>query len=134
VRKLTLDTSCVIHAVQRQAHAAAVEDLVKAASAGRVALFLTAAFTADLSRASAENRGANLAWLAEQPILRGVPGPFRLDYSRLDGDDVLVSDEEAVVITRIENIVLQPHPRRCHAHSHERFDGWLLRRCSSSSR
>jgi hypothetical protein len=108
VWKLTLDTSCVIHAVQKQGHAAAVENLVGAARTGRLALFLTAAFTADLSRASAANRGANLAWLAEQPILRGVPGPFRLDYSRLDGRDVLIADEQAVVITRIENIVL-PH-------------------------
>lgn len=102
----TLDTSCIIHAVQQQEHAAAVERLTDAARAGRVTLWLTAAFDADMTRAWSEHLRANLTWLAGQPILRAAPGPFRLDYSCLDGADVLVSDEQALVIDAVEDIVL----------------------------
>lgn len=107
----TLDTSCVIHAVQRQDHATAVEKLTGAARAGRVTLWLTSAFDADMSRASSENLHANLEWLAVQPVLQGAPGPFRLDYSYLEGPDVLLSDDQATVIDAIEDIVL-PHEYR----------------------
>lgn len=102
----TLDTSCVLHAVEQQEQAAAVERLADAARAGRVTLWLTAAFNADMTRASSEQLQANLTWLAGQPILQTVPGPFRLDYSDLDGRDVLVSDEQALVIGAVEDIVL----------------------------
>lgn len=104
----TLDTSCVIHAVQQQAYSPAIEQLVAAARAGRVALCLTAAFEEDMTRASNEHVRANLSWLAGQPILRPIPGPFRLDYSHLDGPDVLITDEQAKVIDAIEEIVLPP--------------------------
>jgi hypothetical protein len=106
VRTFTLDTSCIIHAVQDQAQAEYIEALVEAARAGTVSLFLTVAFSADMSRASSENLDANLAWLAGRPIAADVPGPFRLDYSTLDGGDVLVSGEQAALITAIEHIVL----------------------------
>ena len=59
-----------------------------------------------MTRASSEHLRANLTWLAGQPILQTVPGPFRLDYSDLDGRDVLVSDEQALVIGAVEDIVL----------------------------
>lgn len=102
----TLDTSCVIHVVQQQEHAGAVERLVDAAQAGRVILWLTAAFSADMTRASSEHLQANLTWLAGQPIMQTAPGPFRLDYSYLDGPDVLVTDDQSLVIDAIEDIVL----------------------------
>ena len=102
----TLDTSCVIHAVQQQEHAGAVERLADAARAGRVTLWLTAAFNADMTRASSEHLQANLTWLTGQPILQPAPGPFRLAYSHLDGPDVLVSDLQALVIDAVEDVVL----------------------------
>ena len=109
----TLDTSCVIHAVQQQEHAAAVERLADAARGGQVTLWLTAAFSADMTRASSEHLQANLTWLAGQPILQTAPGPFRIDfdYSYLDGPDVLVSDEQALVIDAVEDIVLSSEYR-----------------------
>jgi hypothetical protein len=102
----TLDTSCVIHAVQQQENAAAVERLVDEARAGKVTLWLTAAFGADMTRASSEHVRANMKWLAAQPIMQTAPGPFRLDYSTLDGPDVLITDEQALVIDSVEEIVL----------------------------
>lgn len=107
----TLDTSCVIHAVQRQEYAAAIERLTDAARAGRVALWLTAAFDADMTRASSANLGANRTWLTGQPILQAAPSPFRLDYSAIDGPEVLVSDQQTAVIDTIEKIVLPPKYR-----------------------
>lgn len=98
----TLDTSCVVHAVQRQAQAPAVEALLDAARAGRVCLWLSAAFAADQSRASGEHLRANLDWLAGQPVNQGLPAPFRLDYSALDGPDVLVADDTAEVADIVE--------------------------------
>jgi len=111
VQTFTLDTSCVIAAVQQQEHAKDVERLTEAAREGQVTLWLTAAFAADQTRASSEYVRANLAWLAEQPILQAAPGPFRLDYSYLDGPDVLVSDQQAAVIDAIEDIVLSAEYR-----------------------
>ena len=76
-------------------------------------LWLTAAFSADMTRASSEHLQANLTWLAGQPILQTAPGPFRIDfdYSYLDGPDVLVSDEQALVIDAVEDIVLSSEYR-----------------------
>lgn len=107
----TLETGCIIAAVQQQEHAKNVERLTKLAREGQVTLWLTAAFAADQTRASIEYVRANQAWLAEQPVLQAAPGPFRLDYSYLDGPDVLVSDEQAAVIDAIEDLVLPPEYR-----------------------
>lgn len=106
MQRFTLDTGCVIAAVQQQDYAKDVERLTETARQGKVMLWLTAAFAADQTRASSHNLRANAVWLAGQPILQGSPGPFRLDYSRLDGMDVLVSDEQAAIIETIEDIVL----------------------------
>ncbi len=107
----TLDTSCVLHAVQRQAQAPAVEALLDAARAARVSLWLSAAFAADQSGASNEHLRANLEWLAGQPVNQELPGPFRLDYSALDGPDVLIDDDTAKVAEIVEEILLPPHLR-----------------------
>lgn len=106
MRRYTLDTSCVIHAVQQQAQASAVETLVDAARNNQVRLFMTNAFDADMTRASASHLQANLTWLAAQPVVQGVPGPLRLDYSTLGGGDVLASEASAALATIIEQIVL----------------------------
>jgi hypothetical protein len=111
VQTFTLDTGCIIAAVQQQEHAEDVERLTNAAREGQVTCWLTAAFAADQTRASSEYVRANRAWLAEQPILQVAPGAFRLDYSYLDGPDVLVSDQQAAVIEAIEDIVLPPKYR-----------------------
>lgn len=70
VQTLTLDTSCVIAAVQQPKHAGAVEPLTDEERAGQVKLWLTAAFVADQTRASSEHLQANLAWLAGLSILQ----------------------------------------------------------------
>jgi hypothetical protein len=71
---------------------------------------LTAAFSADMTRASSEHLQANLTWLAGEPILQTAPGPFRLGYSYLDAD-VLLSDEHALVVDAVEDIVLSSQYR-----------------------
>jgi len=111
VQTFTLDTYCIIAAVQQQEDAENVERLTNSAREGLVTLWLTAAFAADQTRASSEYVRANQAWLAKQPVLQVVPGPFRLDYSHLDGPDVVVSNEQAAVIDIIEDLVLPPEYR-----------------------
>ena len=107
----TLDTSCVIHAVEHQAEADPVERLVDVAREGGVTLWLTAAFAADQTRASSEHLRANLAWLADRPVNRGLSGPFRLDYSQLGGPDVLIDDETVRLISTLEEVLLPLHYR-----------------------
>jgi hypothetical protein len=108
---LTLDTSCVIHAAQRQEQAELVDQLVEAARAEQVGLWLTTVFYRDQERASATNSAANLAWLEQAPVLGAVPGPFRLDYSVLGGPDVLGG---GVYDTALRRIIL---PQRLWAES-----------------
>jgi hypothetical protein len=111
VLSLTLDTSCVIHGAQSQSEADSVEVLVALARQGEVGLWLAEAFEADLERASDAHRRANLVWLQSRPVARNVPGPFRLDYSVLDGRDVLVDESTARVAQIVEEIVLPANLR-----------------------
>jgi hypothetical protein len=108
MQTFTLDTSCVIHAAQQQAEAGAVERLVDAARKSRVTLWLTAAFAADQTRGSSEHLRANLEWLAGRPVNQALSGPFRLDYSQLDGPDVLIDDDTAEIIAIVEEVLLRP--------------------------
>lgn len=108
VMTLTLDTSAVLHGVQRQAFAKHVDSLVDLARAGVVRLWITSAFDDDQARASDPNRRANLEWLAERPCIGEVPGPFRLGYSILGGKDVLANERAAELGSLVERIVLPP--------------------------
>jgi hypothetical protein len=103
--RLTLDTVCVIDAAQGGGHRAEIDQIVNLARAGRVGLWLTSAFDADQARASDENYQANMQWLSERPLIRQVPGPFRLDLSTLGGPDVLASDEFAQADEKIKSIL-----------------------------
>ena len=104
--KLTLDTSCIIHAAQKQEEESAILDLVDLSLAGVAGLWLSSAFDADQILASLERLRTNMAWLAERPVIRRVPGPFRLDYSRLDGGDVLASEDAARLDDLVQSILL----------------------------
>lgn len=103
--RLTLDTVCVSAAAQGGGHRAEIDQIVNLARAGRVGLWLTSAFDADQARASDENYQANMQWLSERPLIRQVPGPFRLDLSTLGGPDVLASDEFAQADEKIKSIL-----------------------------
>src|SRR4051794_35740223 len=90
VLNLTLDTSCVIHGAQQQEQGALADRLVEVAHAGRVRLSLTTAYARDQESNPPERVRINEAWLAGLPVVTEVPGPFRLDYSAVDGPDVLL--------------------------------------------
>jgi hypothetical protein len=92
--RLTLDTSSVIHAAQAQPYGPHIDELVELAHGARVGLWITEAFTVDQERAAADKHHRNLAWLSEQPVIGRVPGPFRLGYSKLGGQDFLVVDDD----------------------------------------
>ena len=55
-------------------------------------LSLTTAYLRDQGRATPAHQHVNQAWLEQAPVLSLVPAPFRLDYSALDGPDVLTDD------------------------------------------
>ena len=74
VLRLTLDTSCIIHAAQGQHYQSQIDELVHLAREGRVGLWLTSAFHADQIRDSGEKLQNNLAWLAARPVV----GEFRV--------------------------------------------------------
>jgi hypothetical protein len=106
---LTLDTSCVIHAVRRQRQAESMDSLMDLARDGRVTLWLTSAFDRDQERAAPENAEANRRWIETSPIRGVVPGPARLDYSAWDGPDVLVDDDFGPVDEALRRILLPAH-------------------------
>jgi hypothetical protein len=105
MRRLTLDTSCVIAAVKGEPAASDIEELVELARSGQIDIVITSGFEVDQRRASDERRRANLEWLSRAPIL-SVPGPFRFDMSTFNGPDVLVDDDTAEVDKVISTIVL----------------------------
>jgi hypothetical protein len=107
--RLTLDTGCVIDAAQGGRHSGEIDQLVHLAHAGDVGLWLTTAFDVDQARASDENSRTNLQWLSQRPLIRQVPGPFRLDLSKLDRPDVQVSDEIAQADEKIKSILRQSY-------------------------
>jgi hypothetical protein len=106
VLRLTLDTSCVIHAVQAQEYGPSVDQLIMFSRAGRVGLWLTSAFRADQTLARSDLLRANLAWLSERPAIGRVSGPFRVGYSGLGNDDVLTYGVLANADREIQDIVL----------------------------
>jgi hypothetical protein len=103
--RLTIDTSGVIHAAQSQPYGPQIDEVVDLARQGRVGLWITTAFGNDQERAPADKHQQNLAWLSQRPI-QTVPGGFRLDYSRLGIDTVLLSDEQAAIVRTIDEILL----------------------------
>ena len=106
VRRFTLDTSCVIAAVNGEEPAASdIEQLVELARSRRIDIVITSGFEIDQRRVRNERRRANLEWLASVPLFP-VPGPFRLGMSYLDGTDVLTADDIPAVDEAISNIVL----------------------------
>jgi hypothetical protein len=104
--RLTLDTNAVIHAAQGQPYGAAVDELVDLARGGRVGLCITTAFGNDQARAPADKRQRNLVWLGDRPLIGTVPGGFRLDYSRLGIDTILLSDEQAAKARVLDQLLL----------------------------
>lgn len=106
--RLTLDTNCVIHAAQAQSYGPDVDRLVDFARAGTVSLWITTAFEVDQARLdpSDERRLVNLRWLSRRPMITQIPGPFRLDYSKFDGPDILVEDDHLAPDECIREILL----------------------------
>jgi hypothetical protein len=104
--KLTLDTSSVIHAAQAQPYGSQIDELVELARQSRVGLWITTAFGNDQERAPADKHQRNLAWLSERPLIGTVPGGFRLSYSHLGIDTVLLSTEQKAIAETIDEILL----------------------------
>jgi hypothetical protein len=104
--KLTLDTSSIIHGAQGQDHGPQIDELVELARNGQVGLWKTTAFGNDQERAPTDKRQRNRAWLSERPLIGTVPGGFRLDYSRLGIDTVLLSTKQKAIAETIDEILL----------------------------
>jgi hypothetical protein len=111
VPRLTLDTSCIIHAESSQGHGAEVEELAERCRQGQAELWLTTAYDEDQATAGDERRAANLRWISERPVIGRIPQPLRLDYSPLDGRSVLVDDQTKDACAAIEEILLPPDLR-----------------------
>jgi hypothetical protein len=105
--KLTLDTSSVIHAAQGQWYGPQVDELAELACRGRVGISITEAFAVDQETAPADKHQQNLEWLSRQPLIGRIPGPFRFDYSALDGPDGFPADEHAAADAALRQILLR---------------------------
>jgi hypothetical protein len=105
--RLTLDTSSVIHGAQAQLYGPQIHELVELARNGQVGLWITTAFANDQERAPEDKHQRNLVWLCERPLIGSVPGGFRLNYSRLGVDTVLLSEEQKAVAMTIDEILLR---------------------------
>jgi hypothetical protein len=104
--RLTLDTSSVINGAQAQPYGPQIDELVDLARNGQVGLWITTAFANDQERAPVDKHQRNLAWLSERPLIGTVPSGFRLDYSRLGVDTVLLSEEQKATAMMIDEILL----------------------------
>jgi hypothetical protein len=105
--RLTLDTSAVIHAAQGQRYGPQIDELAELGGQGRIGISITEAFAVDQERASADQHKRNLEWLSRQPLIRRIPGPFRFDYSALDGPDGFPADEHAAADAALRQILLR---------------------------
>ena len=72
VLRLTLDTSCVIHAVAGQSYAADVEELANLCRQGRAEMWLRTAFDEDQENAGDARRAANLRWISQLRRRTGI--------------------------------------------------------------
>ncbi|TDC89573.1 hypothetical protein [Actinomadura sp. 7K507] len=125
--KFTLDTNCVIYGVTGTHYKAELDRLVALAKAGDIELWLTAGFQDDQDRASAAYVAANQAWLEKRPILGLTTGPFRFDYSMLDGRDGFVSDATAAADEAIKGIVFPSHAQMPDASNDKQGTRWRQR-------
>ncbi|GAA3242327.1 hypothetical protein [Nonomuraea helvata] len=115
IPKITLDSNCIIDAVQRQGAWQHVERLVELARGGHVQLWITDAFDAEQIRARDEHREANLRWLADRPLIGRTVPVMRLDYpTAILGVAVLASDEGADADRTIQDIILPQELRPGH--------------------
>jgi hypothetical protein len=105
MRLFTLDTSCVIAAVNGEVDSNHIEELAELAQSGKIDIVVTSALEVDQRRASDERRRAVLEWLSHRPILV-VPGPFRFGMSTFNGPDALTEDDIPAVDEAISTIVL----------------------------
>lgn len=123
--RLTLDTNCVIHGAQAQQYGPQIDELVQLARNGQVGLWITTAFGNDQERAPADKHQRNLAWLSQRPLIGTVPGAFRLDYSRLGVDTVLLSEEQKALAETVDEILLPKAYQAGNLQSDEAFmDNW----------
>ena len=105
VRRLGLDTSCILAAVGGESAGNQIDELVELARSGKIGIVITSGFEVDQRKASNEKRQANLEWLARAQVLK-VPGSFRLGMSYLGGPDVFTDDDIPAVDEAIAKIVL----------------------------
>ena len=104
--RLTLDTSSVIHGAQAQKYGPQIDELVDLARQGQVGLWITTAYGNDQERAPADKHQRNRAWLRDRPHIGTVPGGFRLNYSQLGIDTVLLSEDHKAIARALDEILL----------------------------
>ena len=95
----TLDTNVLEEYWREQNNAAVTESLLDLAMRGQVDLAITSRISADIPDLPLANRINDLPELSVQQI----GSVFRLDYSALDGGDVLGSDSFLDVTTAIDD-------------------------------
>jgi hypothetical protein len=105
--RLTLDTNAVIDAAQGQRYGPQIDELAVLAGQGRIGISITEAFDVDQERAPADKHQRNLDWLSRQPLIGRIPGPFRFDYSAMDGPDAFPADEHAAADAALRQILLR---------------------------
>ena len=112
VLRFTLDTSCVIHAVSKEAYGPEVEELVRLCGQGAGELWLTTAFDEDQENAGEARRAANLRWINERPFKGRIGQPLRCDFSVLDGRSIVIDQRTSDAVEAIEEILLSADFRR----------------------
>jgi hypothetical protein len=102
----TLDTNCVVAAVNEEPDGPYVYRLVELARAGEIAIARTSGFEADQRKASLDQRRDNLDYLSQAQIVK-VPGPLRFgDDDEFFNGDVFIEDETERLDEQISAIVL----------------------------
>ena len=114
---ITLDTNCIINLFDYRSTTAtsidSLERLFRAALSRKVELAITTRVREDLENDADEQR--KLALLRTCRLFPVIGSAFRLDVSRWDAGDFLVSGEDSIMVDRLQQLLFpNSSPKQAH--------------------
>ena len=102
--KITLDTNCFFEYFERAPHY--MERLIYHANEGHIELAMTTRVMSD-THDKWEGEGESTIWSKIQslPIIKTIGTVFRLDMSRFDSGDYLISEDDGIIIDGLHEML-----------------------------
>jgi len=104
MKYITLDTNCLFDYFER--NPLIIHELFNLQQKGQIEIAITTRVMAD-TYDKWKGEGESPIWMKIQslPILEKIGTAFRLDISRLDSGDYLVSDEDVILLDSLQSIM-----------------------------